>query len=197
LEVLGLRKRIKQGLPALMLMAICLAVVNGPALAETVAAKVGDQQITLSELDAELKSVNSTAVQAWYDARRAALEGMIAQMLFTAEAKARGISEDELTTIATAKTTPISEDQITNFYNQNKARMGERTLDQLRPQIQSYLENSGQQQAMNNFLDKLREKQGVRIHLDPPRVDVKIAANDPYKGSIEASVKIVEYSDFQ
>ena len=59
------------------------------------------------------------------------------------------------------------------------------------------LVNQGQQQVLLKYLDEQRSSQGVAIHMDPPRVEVAIAANDPYKGPEGAAITIVEFSDFQ
>ena len=52
--------------------------------------------------------------------------------------------------------------------------------------------------ARAQLVDELRDKAGnVRVLLEPPRVEVAVAATDPAKGPETAPVTIVEYSDYQ
>jgi hypothetical protein len=51
--------------------------------------------------------------------------------------------------------------------------------------------------ARQTYLTSLREKAEVAITLDPPRVPITVAEGERVKGSAEAPVTIVEYSDFQ
>ena len=44
---------------------------------------------------------------------------------------------------------------------------------------------------------RMKSKNNVTTTLDPPRVPVTVAANDPVKGPAGAPVQIVEFSDFQ
>ena len=50
---------------------------------------------------------------------------------------------------------------------------------------------------MKRLLANIKTKHDVRINLDPPRVPVTVAANDPVKGPAGAPVQILEFSDFQ
>ena len=50
---------------------------------------------------------------------------------------------------------------------------------------------------MGDFVANLKKEAGIEIYLDPPRSDVKIAANDPKKGPEGAPITLVEFSDFQ
>lgn len=163
-----------------------------------IAAKVGDETITTKELDAFLMTTNAKAVQTYYNARRAALDQMIAQRLMDAEAATRGVSREALQQQILSGAPAVGDAEIQAFYDQNKARLQNRALDdQLKGQIRTYLGSQGQQQVVAKFIDDLKKKSGVTVSLEPPRVEVRIAANDPYKGKEGAPVQIVEYSDFQ
>ena len=76
--------------------------------------------------------------------------------------------------------------------------MGEQqTFDQVRGQIQAFLTRQKALVAQQNFIKDLREKSGITISLDPPRIEVVVAANELTRGPDTAKVTIVEYSDFQ
>jgi protein-disulfide isomerase len=87
---------------------------------------------------------------------------------------------------------------VQRFYDENKDRTQGRTLEQLRQPILDFLGSQRQQQARAKLVDDLRTKAGdLRVMLEPPRVEVTLAATDPSRGPDTAPVTIVEYSDYQ
>lgn len=164
---------------------------------DSVAAKVGDKVITNAELDAEFKNTNTKAYQAYFDARKRTLDQMITKRVVEAEVARRGITEETLQAEITGGAGPVTPAEIQAFYNQNQGQMGGRTLEQMSTQIQQHLANQRVSQVMSDFVSDLKKKANVRILLDPPRSDVKIAANDPRKGAEGAPITLVEFSDFQ
>ena len=67
----------------------------------------------------------------------------------------------------------------------------------IRDLIRTYLENQRRFEARKAYLDQVKKDAAVRISLQPPRAEVKIAAHDPVKGPDLAKITIVEFSDFQ
>ena len=170
---------------------------GGPKPDRDVAAEIGGQKITVQEMDDFLKKTNSRAFQEFYDARRAALDQLIAQRLMEAEASSKSVTVDKLRQDVVAAVPAVTDSEIESFYNQNKARMGAATLDQTREQIRNFLASQRQQQAMSEFISGLRSKGSVRVYLEPPRSEVRIAADDPFQGPKDAPIQLVEFSDFQ
>ncbi len=162
-----------------------------------IAAQVGDYSITLDVLDERARAVDMTAYQALYDARRQALDLMISDRLLTLEAEARDITKEALITELDQEFQPPTTEQVEAFYNQNKATMRNQPLDKVGGQIQNFLANQSRQLAMKQLLASIKAKHDVRINLDPPRVPVTVAANDPVKGPAGAPIQILEFSDFQ
>jgi hypothetical protein len=163
-----------------------------------VVARIGDQLITLEELDEKAVSVSLQPYQALYDARRGVLENMIAERLFEKEAKARGIEVRELVAAEiTQKTTPVTDAEIEAFYNQNRGRMRGQTLEQMSGQIRNYLTQQSTAVAQKAFVDQLKKKMSVTISLDAPRRTVVVAENERTMGPANAAVTIVEFADFQ
>ncbi len=95
------------------------------------------------------------------------------------------------------KIQPPTTEQVEAFYKQNKATMRNQPLDKVSGQIQNHLANQRRQLAMTQLLASVKAKHDVRISLDPPRVSVTVAANDPSKGPDGAPIQILEFSDFQ
>jgi len=163
-----------------------------------VVAQVGDKTITLEELDKVAKAKNFKAFQQLHAARQEALDEMIGDILLEKEAKARGISKDELVKKEIeGKITQVTDEQVAAWYNGNKGKVGNRTLEQIAPQIKQFLEGQGSVNARGTFLDTLKKGTTVQVLLSPPRQEVKLAANDPRIGPNSAPIVIVEYSDFQ
>jgi hypothetical protein len=50
---------------------------------------------------------------------------------------------------------------------------------------------------MMDLVAGLKEKQAVKILLEPPRSEVRIAEDDPTEGPKDAPIQLVEFSDFQ
>jgi hypothetical protein len=179
----------------------CAGASEKPATAEPtseVVAQVGEWSITLDELDEKARAANMKPYQELYNARQQVLNQLIDQQLIKTEAAARGVGEDELFNLeVTGNLQPVTDEEIQAFYEQNKARMGEQTFDQRRGQIQAFLTRQKALVAQQNFIKDLREKSGITISLDPPRIEVVVAANELTRGPDTAKVTIVEYSDFQ
>lgn len=171
---------------------------SGAAGDDMVVATVGERQITLAEVDAKAIQSNMEAYQQLYDARREAVDALVSDLLLAREAESRGVTKDELVAEEiTAKVAEVTDADIEQFYNQNRARLGGQSLEQIGPQIRQYLAMRGENLARENFLQGLRDAAHVRVALDPPRVPLQVASNERVKGEGDATVTIIEYSDFQ
>ena len=171
---------------------------EGSGTDPNVAAVVDGRTITVAELDAKFMASNMTLAQQLYDARRQALDDIIIEMALEKEAASRNITTNQLFQEEVAKVVPdVSPADIEKFYNDNVGRMGGRTLEQMSGQIRQYLMNQNMKDARGIYLKQLKEKAEVTMALDPPRVDVVVAANDPRMGPPDAKITIVEFSDFQ
>ncbi len=163
-----------------------------------IAAQVGDYRITLDVLDESARAADATAYQALYDARKQALDLMISDRLLTLEAEAKEITKEQLINQEISQNfQPPTTEQVEAFYIENKASMRNQPLDKVNAQIQNFLANQSRQLAMKRLLASIKAKHDVQIYLDPPRVPVTVAANDPVKGPAGAPIQILEFSDFQ
>jgi hypothetical protein len=162
-----------------------------------VAARVGDRTISLVELDEVVKKQNATAYQAFYDARRAALEQMISEMVINIEAESRGVTVEDLQNELIKTSEPVSDAEIEAFFTSQQSRMGGRSLDQMREQIKTHLLTTKNQTKIVAYVNDLKRKSGVKVMLSPPRIELTAAANEPSKGPQDAPILLVEYSDFQ
>lgn len=163
-----------------------------------VVARVGDQEITLDQVDARARQSNMRAFQELYDARKDALDELVADALLEQEARARGMSKEDLETKEIqSKVPPVSQQDVEAFYNQNRGRLGGQSLENIGPQIRDFLVSRNQAVARQGYVAELRAKAKIDISLDPPRTPIEVAKNERIKGPWDAPVTIVEYSDFQ
>ena len=170
------------------------------ATAETsgsdVVARIGDQDITLADLDAQAAASLIDARQKMYEARSTALEKMISDALLEEAAKAKSQTTEEfLAAEVESKVTTATDAEVEAFYTENQARV-RGTLDQARDQIRKYLTDQRKQTEFKTLMDGLKAANSVEIMLDPPRIDVP-TDDSPRMGSAEAPVQIIEFSDFQ
>jgi len=168
-----------------------------------VVATVGTRSITLAEVDdkaleAPTANFGGKLSQALYDARRGALEEIIASALMDDAARANGIDRAALVEKEiTSKVTAVTDAEVAAWYQANQARVQGASLDQVRQPIRGFLTQERMQKLRTQYIDDLKSKTNVRILLDPPRQKVKMAAKSPSRGPSDAPIQIVEFSDFQ
>jgi protein-disulfide isomerase len=168
-----------------------------------VVATVGSTAITLAEVDdkalqqsvTNFGSVNLAV--ALYQARRAALDDLVATKLMDEAAKARGMDRAALVEKEiTSKIAPVTDDDIGFWYQTNQARVQGASLDQVRQPIRQFLTQERMQVIREQYLGTLKAKTAVRVMLDPPRQTVATDGS-PAKGPANAPIELIEFSDFQ
>ena len=180
--------------------------IGAAALAQSdrdVVGRVGDRMVTMADLDEAWRSNDAASrmrmLQDLYDTRKRTLDIVIGELLVEREALARGTSRDELLAQELPpRTLPVTDDDIRQIYEQNRNAFPNQTLEQMEPQIQAFLEQQRPMQALHAYMGELRTAaDDVRVELEPPRTTIETDANDPAFGSRNATVEIVEFSDFQ
>ena len=163
--------------------------------ASEIAAEVGGETISTAEIDQRIKDelfASRTGSPAkLYELRSDMLEQMIHERVLEAEAKKRGVPASAVVELELKDMGPVSDEEIQAFYTQNFSGKADTTLDQVRPQIERYL----QSRRAAEVPKRLRERAAVKVMLVEPRFE--IAAEGPSKGPANARVTIVEFSDFQ
>ena len=168
-----------------------------------VVATVGSKSITLSEVDdkaleAPASNFSGKLSQALYDARRMALDEMIASILMDEAARSEGIDRAALVEKEiTKKVGTPSDAEISAWFQANQARVQGRSLEEVRQPIRNFLTQERMQAVRTKYIEDLRSKTMVRVMLDPPRQKVAMAANSPARGPADAPIQIVEFSDFE
>jgi protein-disulfide isomerase len=190
---------------ALVLLAACSSSAQQAkrqALGDVVAT-VGSTSITLAEvddkaLDAPTSNFSGKLSQALYEARRAALDEIVASRLMDDAAKAQGIDRPALVEKEiTSKVANVTDADVAAWYQANQARVQGAPLEQVRQPIRAYLTQERMQTVRQNYINTLRSRTPVKVMLDPPRQAVKGAPTSPVRGPANAPIEIVEWSDFQ
>jgi protein-disulfide isomerase len=162
-------------------------------------AEVNGEVITVKDLEGALGARLSKLEEQIYDLKRQELDSLIARRLFAQEAAKRGISVAALLDAeVTAKVSLVTEKEIEDFYQANKARMrGDDT--EVRQKIRAFLQQQKLTTRREAFVESLRSQGKVIVRLQPPpaiRVEVS-TEGAPIRGAADASVTVVEFSDFE
>jgi protein-disulfide isomerase len=150
-------------------------------------AKSGDQ---LDKLETQYQLAKSRIISA-------ALDSVIRDKTIVAEAQKQGKTVDQLI-VAEAGPAGIdpSEVEIAAWYKENQARVGNRSLDQVKPQIASFLRDERRKSAGEKLEQRLIGEKKVVVTYDPYRLQFN-NAGAPTEGPNDAPVTLVEFSDFQ
>lgn len=193
--------------PALLILIAVVASLVGCATETTteakspeaeVVAQVGDQTITMAELEKEAAVGLKKIAQDRYELFRRTLDDMASQRTLAVEAASRGMTTEELLVAeVNDKVIPPTDSEIAGFYEINKDRMGGKTLDQMRADLSTYLIRQKQEELKWRFFQRLRAENQLRILLEPPRTEIGNVEGQPARGPEDAPVTIVEFADFQ
>jgi predicted DsbA family dithiol-disulfide isomerase len=167
----------------------------------TPAVRIGDETLTLGELDEWIKDqlfeqeTQSGDAGKLYEVRAQGVENLIAQRLIEAEAEKLGQSAETLLEAEARKRTSIPDAEVERFYEEHKASFGERPVEEVKTQNRDHLERRRAPEAAREYVDSLREAASVVVLLERPRTPVE--AIGPARGPEDAPVTIVEFSDYQ
>jgi protein-disulfide isomerase len=161
-----------------------------------VVAVVNGKEISEQELVERVRGEMFKLEAQMYEVRRNGVDELISEYLLEQAAQARGLSGDQLLQQEVdAKVDEVTAKEVEDFYTTNQARI-RKPLNEVRPQIVNYLQQSKLTEARRAYLKSLRDKAQVKVYLTPPVVEVS-AEGAPYKGPQNAPITIVEFSDFQ
>ncbi len=168
------------------------------AAAEQPAATVAGKSISMSEVENHVRPKLIEIETERYEALREGLDELIAEELLTREAKARGVSEEELVKTEIVDKIPAPSDaDVQKVYDDNKEQLGGQPLDAVKPQIISYLKEQKAVERQGVYLDELKKKYKTVVLLKPPVVKVDTAGRASRGGGPNAPVTIIEFSDYE
>ena len=196
-----MRKRTTSMLLTLFLIS-ATAAVAAPAKKQpaketaTAVATVYGQPITQAELDEVVGTRLMRIRTEEYQIRRGALEQIISDRVLAAEAAKRGISVEELLRVEVdAKVEAIPRETLEGVYEAAKDRFGNTDREEALRQIGEGMRRQKLNARRTELTRQLSADAGVKVLLDPPRVEVKAAG--PSKGPEAAPITIVGFSDYE
>jgi protein-disulfide isomerase len=159
-----------------------------------------EQKITYGELSGRIGAPLADLEKKKQELLKRGLEGYIIEKLVQAEAKKRGLPNEDalLKAEVEEKVAQPSDADIQKLYDQAKAGgqlPPEVTIDQVKPEIVKHLTDQGKREKAQALFNDLKSKAEVQILLPQKRIQVE--AIGPAKGPEGAPVTIVEFSDFQ
>lgn len=167
---------------------------------ERVLARVGEATITMADVRGqvgeELDSLQMQYRSQRHQLLQSAVEGLVRDRLLADEAERRGVTREDLLEAEIGDRVEITDREVEAFYQQNRDRLGGRSLEMLRPAIEQFLREQERDRLIGEVTDGLAEEHGVEILLEPFRVELE-TAGAPARGPEGAPVTLVEFSDFE
>jgi len=164
---------------------------------DPVVAKIGDEVITESQLEAMVGSSLVSLRQQIYDAQVSKLEDEIYRRLLQKAAAEEGMTEgDYLKMHVEQKVGEPDEGEVAQLMSQFRARLAEDDA-QARQQVVQALKQRENQRLSEELRRALFAEAGVRILLEPPRVEFSVAEGTPSRGAADAPIVLIEYTDYQ
>jgi protein-disulfide isomerase len=170
--------------------------VNSPAPA----ARVGDEIITLEEVEQGVKPQLAKLEEQRYEILDQRLDQLIGERLLAQEAKRRSVSVEELLkTEVFAKAPDIPDSEVQAFITQNKGRLPKMDDKELRLKVWDHLRSQKVNEQRQTYVQGLRGQSKVTVLLqEPTSVRYDVSGDRGFsRGSKDAPVTIVEFSDFQ
>jgi protein-disulfide isomerase len=160
-------------------------------------ATVGDRTITQADVEQHVAARLVELDQERYEAVKQGLDELVAEELFTQEAKARNLTPEALEEQEIIGKIPEPSDaDVQKVYDENKDRLEGQSLETIKPRIVAYLKGQQGMQRREAYITELKAKHKTVVLLRPPVVEVA-AAGRPEKGGKNASVTIIEFSDYE
>ncbi len=159
-----------------------------------------EQRVTYGDLTGRIGAPLADLEKKKADLLKRGLEGYIIEKLVQAEAKKRGLENEDALLKAEVedKANQPSDAEIQKIFDQ--AKQGgqlppEVTMEQVRGEIVKMLSDQSKREKAQALFNDLKAKADVQVLLPEKRVQVE--ATGPSKGPESAPVTIVEFSDFQ
>jgi protein-disulfide isomerase len=142
-----------------------IAVCSFSLFAQTnveILATADGQKFTVADLPPDLRAAYQQRNTKTAQMRQETLTQMVVDTLLETEAATRKIAVDELLKQTKPEIVRApTEAQIKALYNANKAKIGDRTLEEMRPQIIGYLNREAEQKIMTAYIKRLQAKYKV------------------------------------
>jgi protein-disulfide isomerase len=162
-----------------------------------VVATVNGEPITEGDLDKVVASQLARIQNQIYETKKEGIDSIVEDRLLEKEAKKQGISVPELMQKEVKdKVGEVTDKEVQDFYDQNKPRFGKKTFEEVKAPLKQQLIARKSAVYRQNFIDRLVNAAKIEVYLQAPTVDVGVD-DDPWRGGKDASVVIIEFTDYQ
>ncbi len=158
-----------------------------------VLATANGQNFTAQDLAPEARQSWETLPATLRQARQALLEQQIIEVLLEKEAAARKVTAEKLieTEVKSKAAAPTAK-EIQAVYDGNRQQIGERSLEEVRPQIVEYLKRDAEQKIYGEFVSNLKSKYKVALGKDVNAANLSQFENLATVGDQQISAKSFE-----
>jgi protein-disulfide isomerase len=173
-----------------------------------VVATVGDQKVTLGEVEKEFskqfQKLEADYKKQRFDFRRTAVEQFVLKKVVRDAALKAGFKDEGekkaedlfLDKEIESKLPQPSDADLEQAFETVKDQVPPGvTLEMVKPQLARMIRGQKGQELMTELFERLKKEAGVKVMLEEPRKQVE--AVGPSRGPADAKVTIVEYSDFE
>lgn len=162
-----------------------------------VVATYADGRVTAAELSSAAGAALTRLKMQAYDIKVRTLKQMIFNRLLEEAAARAGKTraqffKEQVTDNVPEPPKERVDELLKRFRSQLKG-----TDEEARRRVVEALKRQQRQRLEAALKERLFAQAGVKILINPPRLDIRINADDPVRGPVEAPVTIVEFSDFQ
>jgi protein-disulfide isomerase len=165
-----------------------------------VLATIGSKQITMVQIRAkageQLEAMDLGYARARHKLIETTLQKILRDSLVEVEARTRGKSVEDLLAAEAGGTLSPSNAEILAWYDENRDRVGGRTLDQTRAAIAAFLYKQRRDLAMQSLGQRLEREHNVTVSFGPWRFELD-NTDAPARGPNAAPITLVEFSDFE
>jgi len=172
----------------------------GDTAGPVVLATIGDEKITMADIHGRagetMDMLDGQYVRMRDKLVGSTLDSLLRERLIGAEAQKRGKTPDELILAEAGGTFQPTEIEISSWYKDNQSRVGGRTLEQVRSQINDLLTKQHRTDAIDKLDQRLRAERKVTVNFEPHRPQFA-NAGAPTVGKTDSPITLVEFSDFQ
>lgn len=181
-----------------LFLLLLLRVCTQAQTSDAVVATVNGRDITLQQVDETVSAAVLPLEQQLYAIRKVALENLITTRLLEAEARARGVSLEELRQLLTRSDVSVTRAQVEDAFTQNASFFAAMSPDEARERLRLDLETQARMKNYRAAIEALRKKWTVTVNLVAPPLGAELDDGlAPARGPTKAAVTIVEFSDFE
>ena len=173
-----------------------------------IVAEAGGVQITAEEMKSAMAAQEFQHRQQLHRMRQQWIESAVVEKLLEREAKKEGLDVDGLLAKIDGEARIATDADAQMFYKvqSQQGRIKDPQtgkippFEELKDRIKEHLTEQSKQAARQQYFAKLLDGQEPEVHLtapEPPKVSGISPGDDPVKGPEDATVTVVEFSDFQ